>query len=107
MTMSGAATPLPTARYEATIHADRLRPLAGVDEEQVAISDLDLDRVPDPDGGVRVLIDGDDIPRLVGRGFEVRLLRAIPVRPLEASLVATDEDVDAWFANRISGTVEG
>jgi hypothetical protein len=101
--MSGAA-PRPAERYEATIHLDRLRALAGVDE-QVAISDLDLDRVPDPEGGVRVLIDGEDIPRLVGHGFEVRLLRAIPVRPLEASLVATDEEVDAWLADRIPGTV--
>jgi len=97
--------PLPPAeRFEATVHADAsARARAGLVSD---VSDLDLDRVPDPDGGVRVLVGQDEISRLVAQGFEVRLQRAVPVRPLDPSLIATDADVDAWYAARMSGAGE-
>lgn len=94
----------PPERYEATVHADRLA-VANVDA-LAGVSELDLDRVPDPDGGVRVLVDQDEIARLVAQGFEVRLHRAVPVQPLDPALIATDADVDAWYTQRMSGTGE-
>lgn len=82
----GAAT-----RFEATIHSTtRSADLGGVDA-------LDLDRVPDPDGGVRMLIGPEDMARLVAQGYEVRVLAAVPVRPLDPGLVAGESDVRAWF----------
>ena len=72
--------------------------MAGVDVS-TGVSDLDLDRVPDPGGGVRVLIDQTEIARLISEGYEVRLQQAVPVRPLDPSLIARDDDVDSWFAS--------
>jgi hypothetical protein len=84
-------------RFEATVH-----PTAeGVDLARVA--DLDLDRVPDPVGGIRVIVDVDDCRRLLESGFEVRLQRALPVRPLDPRLVPGDDDVRARFEARLRG----
>ena len=53
------------------------------------VADLDIDRLPDPEGGMRVLVDADDCRRLLEAGYEVHLLRALPVRPLEQRPGAT------------------
>lgn len=71
------------------------------------IAELDLDRVPDPAGGVRVLVDSSDVSRLMALGLEVRLLRAVPVQPLDPSLIATDDDVESWLSARITRSGEG
>lgn len=92
--------PAPTQRYEATVHTDELS--LTVQDASAGIDRLDLDRVPDPAGGVRVLVDSDDISRLVAQGFEVRLQRAVPVQPLDPALIAADADVDAWLTARLS-----
>jgi hypothetical protein len=76
--------------------------MASVEARRIA--DLDLDRVPDPDGEVRVLVGVEDCVRLVEHGYEVRLHRALPVRPLDGRLIAADDDVRAWFAERVRGT---
>ena len=88
-------------RFEATLHL--------VDAEVdpgamlVRISDLDLDRVPDPEGRIRVLVNPDECARLLDQGFEVRLQRAVPVRALDPKLIADDDAVRAWFETRIAG----
>jgi len=77
--------------------------LAASAQDAVAgISELDLDRVPDPAGGIRLLVDPTDISRLVAQGYEVRLQRAVPVQPLDPALIAADADVDSWLADRLS-----
>ena len=84
-------------RFDATVHPGaRNRDLRGVAE-------LDLDRVPDPEGAVRVLVGADDCRRLLERGYEVRLHGAVPVRPLPSELVAADEAVSAWVEERLRG----
>jgi hypothetical protein len=87
----------PSVRFEATIHPGQAQPaLEGV-------ADLDLDRVPDPEGGVRVLVTTDEAARLVERGYEVHLLKALPVAPLNRELVMDDESVTAWLEDRVRG----
>ncbi|HVL99913.1 MAG TPA: hypothetical protein VM324_11535 [Egibacteraceae bacterium] len=95
----------PDVRFEATV----LAPDAGVSAFAVAerVAELDLDRIPDPEGGVRLLIDVDECVALLDRGFEVRLRRAVPVRPLDPQLIAGDDEVQAWFDERVAGTEEG
>lgn len=84
-------------RFEATVHAgDQGQTLDGV-------ADLDLDRVPDPEGGVRLLVTADEAAQLVERGYEVHLLRALPVAPLDDALVAEDDDVRAWLEDQVRG----
>jgi hypothetical protein len=89
---SGEGAPV---RFEATIHTG--------DAGEVSASRLaafDLDRVPDPGGEVRALLSLGDIYRLLEAGFEVRLQRALPRRPLNPELIAEDRDVQAWFEER-------
>ena len=85
----------PTLRFEATVHprADAVS-AAGVEER---VSGLDLDRLPDAAGALRVLLRPDDVARLTEQGLEVRVQQALPVRPLDPGLVADDEAVDRWF----------
>jgi len=94
----------PPERYEATVHTTDLA-VSGVDAV-AQLSDLDLDRLPDPAGEMRVLVDPNDISRLVDQGFEVRLLRAVPVQPLDPALIASDEDVESWYTERLSPAEE-
>lgn len=82
-------------RFEATIYPG--------DTDEVTASRVgafDLDRVPDPGGQVRALLSLGDIYRLLEAGFEVRLQRALPLRPLDPELIADDRDVQAWFEER-------
>ena len=90
-------------RFEATVQART----GAADLERVA--DLDIDRLPDPEGGMRVLVDADDCRRLLEAGYEVHLLRALPVRPLKQRLVNADHDVQAWLDQRVrnAGTADG
>ena len=97
-----AQQPPPTGRaevrFEATIHPG--------DAGEAAfgrVADLDLYRIPDPAGEVRVLIDLEGCARLVQQGFEVRLQRALPVRPLDPELIPDDDQVRAWLDERIRG----
>ena len=84
-------------RFEATIHPGERE----VSLERIA--DLDLDRVPDPEGGIRVLITAEDAERVLAEGYEVRLVRALPVRPLDSSLVMDDESAAAWLNEETKG----
>jgi hypothetical protein len=96
-TGSQGASDGPPIRFEATVHpGEQELPLARV-------ADFDLDRVPDPQGGVRVVITADDAARLVEQGYEVLLVRALPVRPLDASLVMDDDSAREWLDEQTKG----
>ena len=84
-------------RFEATIHP------GWQDVALSRLADLDLDRVPDPHGGVRLLVSPDEAADLLDRGYEVRLHRHLPVAPLGAELVAGDDAIEAWLAERVEG----
>ena len=87
----------PVVRFEAVVHpGEREQPL-----ERVA--DLDLDRVPDPEGGVRVLITADEAEQLLERGYEVRLVRAHRAQPFDRSLVMDEDAARAWLDDRTRG----
>jgi hypothetical protein len=82
-------------RFEATLH-----PRPGV-ADVGRIDDLDVDRVPDPEGGSRVVIDLADCLRLLEAGYEVRLQRAVPVKPFDARLLADDDEARSWIEQRV------
>jgi hypothetical protein len=85
------------ARFEATIHpGDKQLALE-------AVADLDLDRIPDPEGGVRVMVTAEQAVELVQRGYEVHLLRAHLISPLDPSLVPDDESVREWLEQQVRG----
>lgn len=94
--------PRRSVRFEATVHPGEAQVEFAALTRRVA--DLDLDRIPDPEGQVRLLVDADECAQLLDQGFEVRLRRAVPIRPLDQRLVADDEDVRAWFDERTRGT---
>ena len=84
-------------RFEATI-------LPGAQQVSLArVAEFDLDRIPDQDGEVRVLLTADDAERLLEQGFEVRLLRAQPIRALDPSLISDDASVQAWLDAQTAG----
>lgn len=84
-------------RFEATIHQ-------GEQERALArVADLDLDRVPDPHNDVRLLIDAEELARLLDEGFEVRLLRTVRPEPLSPDLVASDDEAVRWLEERVHG----
>jgi hypothetical protein len=84
-------------RFEATVHpGDRDVPLESV-------ADLDLDRVPDPQRGVRLLVTSDEIVALLERGYEVRLHRVARVEPLRPELRMDNDEAVAWLEERVQG----
>lgn len=92
---TGGSEPTPPLRFEATV----LPAAEGVTER--TLDDLDLDRVPDVEQELRVIADATGLQRLVDGGFDVRLRATVPVRPLDPRLVATDDEVRAWFDARV------
>ena len=85
------------ARYEVTLHRG---------ERHVSLKELPalgLDRLPTPPGEVRLLVTLEEAARLVQLGFEVRLLRAHPTRPLDGALVMDDDTARAEFEERVRG----
>jgi hypothetical protein len=89
-----ARDPDPRVRYEATVHSEDRHPAQGA-------ADLDLDRVPDPEDRVRVLVTLEEAARLVELGFEVRLVRALPVTPLDPTLIMDDDAARASLEDRV------
>jgi hypothetical protein len=84
-------------RFEATVHpGDADVPLGRV-------ADLGLDRVPDPQGGVRLLVTIDEIVALLERRYEVRLHRLARAEPLSPELRVGDDAAIAWLEERVQG----
>ncbi|MGW4689889.1 hypothetical protein ACWEPM_34090 [Streptomyces sp. NPDC004244] len=91
------ADPGTTLRFDAVVQpGERNRNLQRV-------ADLDLDRVPGAANEIRLLVTAEDCARLLERGYEVHLYRAIPVRPLAPELVESDESARAWLEERVRG----
>jgi hypothetical protein len=88
----------PAVRFEARLAAGVPRAKA-----VAAAAALDLDRLPDAEGQVRLLISADDARRLLGQGFEVHLTAAVPVAPLNKALVMSDAQAGSWLDERIKG----
>lgn len=84
-------------RFEATIHP------GDADVALESVADLDLDRVPDPQRGVRVLVTTEDVVALLERGFEVRLHRLARLEPLRPELRVQDDEAIAWLEERVQG----
>lgn len=84
-------------RFEATIHQ-------GVRERALSrVADLDLDRVSDPSGDVRLLINPDELARLLDEGYEVRLHRTVRPQPLSPDLIMGDDEAVRWLEERVQG----
>ena len=84
-------------RFEATVHP-------GVREAALSrVADLDLDRIPDPRGDIRVIITADELAELVHRGYEVRVERTVPIAPLDPQRIQSDDEAARWLEDRIAG----
>lgn len=66
-----------------------------------AAAELDLDRLPDVGGKVRLLITAADAQRLLERGHEVRLVAALPARPMDPKLVMSDAQARRWLETQL------
>jgi len=87
----------PAVRYSATVRSGtRAQALK-------AVADLDLDRLPDVRGKIRVLLSPADIQPLLERGLELQLHAVLPVAPLDASFVMSDERAQAWLEKQLKG----
>lgn len=93
-----AGSGIQPVRYGATLHPGS----AGRFDASRA-AELDLDRVPDPKGRIRVLIEPQQIHALVAAGVEVRLHRAVPIQPVDSRLVLDDDSARAWLDRRLEG----
>jgi hypothetical protein len=71
------------------------------DEAVLAAAELDLDRLPDADGRVKLLLTADDARRLLEQGYEVHLTAAIPVAPLDQKLIMTDKQARRWLEQQV------
>lgn len=67
------------------------------------VTALDLDRLPDCDGDVHLLVTLDEVALLVEGGHEVRISAALHVAPLDPSLVMEDKDSMAWLEAQVDG----
>jgi hypothetical protein len=79
-------------RFEATVHPGESGDLSRTDE-------IDVFRVPSPDGAIRVLATPEELERLLDQGFELHLHRAYPIRPLDPALIETDDAVQHWLTD--------
>jgi hypothetical protein len=87
----------PKVRFEATVYP-------GAGERSLSqVADLDLDRLPDPGGETRLLVTADEAAMLAEQGYEVRLLKAHPVKPLDGSLVMDDKAAEDWLEQQVKG----
>ncbi len=84
-------------RFEATVHP------GDADVPLESVADLDLDRIPDPQRGVRLLVTTDEIVALLERGYEVRLQRLARLEPLSSDLRLDDDAAIAWLEKRVQG----
>jgi hypothetical protein len=87
----------PAVRFEATLGA------APHAKAVTAAAALDLDRLPDAKGKVKLLLTADDARRLLEQGFEVHLTAAFPVAPLAKGLVMSDTQAKNWLEEQVKG----
>ncbi len=87
----------PAVRYSAVLpDTERSKSIA-------LVSELALDRLPDRNGRIHVLISADEANCLLEQGIAVKLLAVIPIAPLEKSLVMTDVQAQHSLERRVKG----
>ena len=84
-------------RFHATVLVDSRR--TGV----ALVSELALDRLPDREGMIQVLITAEEARRLLDRGVELQLHSAVPVAPLDKRLILVDEQAKQALEKRLKG----
>ena len=84
-------------RFEATLGPTPYRKALSL------AADMDLDRLPDVDGQVRLLLTPDDARRLLAMGVPVHLDKAHPVRPLPRERLMSDQQAQSWLEERLKG----
>ena len=84
-------------RFEATLGPTPYRKALAMAAE------MDLDRLPDVAGRVRLLLTPDDARRLLAMGVPVHLDKAHPLRPLPREQVMSDEQAQSWLDNQLKG----
>lgn len=89
-----------SARFDATIHAGR------GEKDLRRLDDMQLDRLPDRYGRVRVLVTAEECAQLLDLGYQVRLHGHQALEPLDPRLIATDESVQAWLDEIVSAAGE-
>lgn len=67
---------------------------------------LDLDRLPDVDGKVKLLLTAEDAQRLLKQGYEVHLTAAIPVAALNPKLIMSDAEAQRRLEQRVKGIAQ-
>jgi len=84
-------------RFEATLGPTPYRKALSM------AANMDLDRLPDAEGQVRVLLTPDDARRLLDMGVPVHLNKAHPVRPLPRERLMSDDQAQSWLEKRLKG----
>jgi hypothetical protein len=84
-------------RFEATLGPTPYRKALSM------AADMDLDRLPDVDGQVRLLLTPDDARRLLDMGVPVHLEKAHPVRPLPRERLMSDQQAQSSLEERLKG----
>ena len=87
-------------RFEATIHAG---PRAKRENWIEQLDRLDIDRLPDAKNEIRALLTPDDCVQLLEQGFEIRLYHAHPIRPLDPTLIETEDSVRRRLDDELRG----
>jgi hypothetical protein len=90
-------------RFEVVLDSPAAVSAEEADQRTARVSALDLDRLPDRDN-VRLLVDAEQLERLRAAGLQVTVQRSVPVRPLDPALIASEDDVTGWLADRLGPT---
>ncbi len=89
--------PEPPLRFDATITTTERA--AAIE----TVTAMDLDRLPDLNGEVRVLLTLEEVGALVESGHEVHLRAALRVTPLDRSLILDDRSAQEWLEQQVEG----
>ena len=87
----------PEVRYE--VQVDPSRQVS----EDIDLTDLDLDRVPDQEGVMRFLVSSDQLEDLRRRNIVLEVGAELPVKALDPDLVYSDEEASADLERRLEG----
>ena len=87
----------PEVRYE--VQVDPSRQVS----DEVDLSDMDLDRVPDREGVMRFLVSSDQLEDLRRRNVVLEVGAEVPVRGLDPDLVYSDEEASSDLELRLEG----
>ena len=64
---------------------------------------LDLDRLPDAKGKIKLLVSAEDMQRLLDNGHQVNVTATVPVAPLDEELVLSDREAKRWLNEQVKG----